>query len=255
MTGTDAIAESNQGSFLEVCLFLLISLFTAEKKRFVRICLFLFIALCPIDDFILQGTPLRSLGMSLSIFPLCFLAFIEGGHWLLAAKPRINPGVVIGSLYVLVTAVYGLAIFGFSSHGENLLWKGTTSLISLLAIIFAASMNYESSVVRTAVFAAFGLTFLGYMFGNSNPLGLPALAENGLLHFTPLVDPRPRGLTSEPAQLSITVIIIGLLSVHLAQSRGWKILLFLVTLGLLIASGSKGGVLTLFVCTIILSTM
>src|SRR5579859_1092019 len=240
MNGAHPVVENNEGSLLEIGIFHFISLFTAEKTWFIRTCLFLFIALCPIDDFILQGTPLRSLGMSLSIFPLCALASIEGVRWLLAARHRMSPVVVFWIVYILLTSIYGLAYFGFSSHGENLLWKGSTSLISLLATVFAASMKYEPSVVRRAVFAAFGLALVGFMFGNSNPFGLPALAENGMLHFTPLVDQRPRGFTSEPAQLSITVIIIGMLSVHLAQSRRWKILLFLATLGLLIGSGSKG---------------
>jgi hypothetical protein len=151
--------------------------------------------------------------------------------------------------------VYGLIIFGFYSHGENLLWKGLTSLVSLCAILFAVTLNYESPVVRPAIFAAFALLSLGFLFGNSNPFGLPAWTENTFLHFTPLVDERPRGLTSEPAQLSITVMIMGLLSAHMSRSRRWKIFLLLATIGLLIASGSKGGILTLFICAIILSVI
>jgi hypothetical protein len=44
----------------------------------------------------------------------------------------------------------------------------------------------------------------------------------------------------------------GLLSVHMARSRIGKAVLLLLTLGLLIASGSKGGIMTLFICVIIL---
>lgn len=201
----------------------------------------------------LQGTPLRSLGASPAIFPLCALVIVEGGQRLFSTKTRASLAPMICFVYVILTAVYGLFVFGFSSHGENLLWKGTTSLISLGAILFAITLDYgKYPVVRTAIYVAFTLVVLGFLFGNSNPLGLPALTENGVLHFTPLPDERPRGLASEPSQFSITAIVIGLLSIHLTRSRSGKILLFLLTLGLLILSGSKGGVLTLFLCAIIL---
>jgi len=204
----------------------------------------------------LQGTPLRGLGASPSIFPLCALAIVEGGQRLFSAKTRVSLGPAICFAYVLMTAVYGLFVFGFSSHGENLLWKATTSLISLAAILFVITLDYgKYPVVRTGIFVAFALVVVGFLFGNSNPLGLPALAENGVLHFTPLPDERPRGLSREPSELSITAIVIGLLSVHFTRSRPRKILLFLVTLGLLIVSGSKGGILTLFLCAIILCIM
>jgi hypothetical protein len=256
MNDANTIAEKDEASFIQTYVFLFISLCATEKKRFVEICLFLFIALCPIEDFVLQGTPLRSLGAGLCVVPLCAIALVEGTQWLLSAKTRVSLGVVICSAYVLFTSMYGLLLFGVRSQGENLLWKGTTSFISLALVIFAAGVDYgKSPLVRTAIYFAFALVIVGFLFGNSNPLGLPALAENGILHFTPLPDVRPRGLASEPSQFSITAIIIGLLSMHVTQSRARRTLLFVVTLGLLIASGSKGGILTLFICAIILSIM
>ncbi len=256
MNGANAIAERDEGSFIQLCLFLFISLCTAEKTRFVQLCLFLFIALCPIQDFVLQGTPLRSLGASPCIFPLFAIALVEGAQWLLSRKMRVSFTVVICLAYVLLTAVYGLLLFGFRSHGENLLWKGTTIFISLAAFILAIKLDYDRGpVVRTAIYVAFTLVLIGFLFGNANPLGLPALVENGVLHFNSLPDVRPRGFASEPSQFSLTAVIIGLLSVHVARSRAGKTLLFLLTLGLLIASGSKGGILTLFICVIILCIM
>jgi O-antigen ligase/polysaccharide polymerase Wzy-like membrane protein len=256
VNSTKAIAEKDGASFIEICLLLFIERGTAEKKRLLQIFLFLFIALCPIGDFILQGTPLRSLGMSPSIFPLFALALAGSAEWLLSAKTRVSRGALICFVYVLLTALYGFFVFGVSSHGENLFWKGTTSFISLAALLFATQLDYSnSSVVRTAIYAAFTLVVVGFLFGNSNPLGLPALMENGVLHFTPLTDERPRGLGNEANQLSTTAMIIGLLSVHVARSRAGKILLFLVTIGLLVASGSKGGILTLFICAMIFCIM
>jgi len=155
-----------------------------------------------------------------------------------------------------LTALYGLFVFGVSSHGENLLWKGTTSLLSLGAILFAVTLDYgKSSVVRAAVYVALGLMVVGFLFGNSNPVGLPALTENKVLHFTPLNDERPRGLSREPSELSITAIIFGLLAIQITQSSTRRILPILLTVGLLLASGSKGGILTLFICVIVLCIM
>jgi hypothetical protein len=253
---TNPIADKTSRSIPEVCLFLFLSLCTVETNTVIQICLFLFIALCPIQDFMLQGTPLRSLGASPAIFPLCVLGIIGGGQRLFSAKTKVDLGPAICFAYVFLTALYGLLVFGFSSHGENLLWKGTTSFISLGVILFAITLDYgKNPVVRTAIYVAFALVVVGFLFGNSNPLNLPTLTENGVLHFTPLLDERPRGLASEPSQFSITAIVLGLLSVYLTRSRSWKILLFLLTLGLLIVSGSKGGILTLFLCAIILCIM
>src|SRR5258708_39679910 len=121
---TEAIADKDRGSFTEICLFLFLSLCTGDTKRFVQICLFLFIALCPIQDFMLQGTAFRSLGASPSVFHLCAVALVEGGQRLFSPKTRVSLGTAIIFVYVLLTAAYGVFVFGFSSHGENLLWKG-----------------------------------------------------------------------------------------------------------------------------------
>ncbi len=258
MSDTKTIAEKESTSFIEICLFFFMAICTAAKKAsLVEMCLFLFIASCPIQDFVLQETPLRSLGGSPCIFPLCALALVEGARWLFSTKTGVRCSVVICFTYVILTALYGLFVFGTSSHDENLLLKGLTSFISLGAVLFAITLDYgKSQVVRAAIYVAFSLVVLGFLFGNSNPLGLPAFVENGVLHFTPpLLDERPRGLASEPAQFSITAIVIGLLAVHMTKSEARKIVLGLLTLGLLLASGSKGGILTLFICVIILCIM
>src|SRR6266478_2967915 len=229
MNNSESTAEGKP-PFIAVCAFLFMELWTDNRSSFSKMCLFLFIALCPIEDFMLQGTPLRGLGASPSIFPLCALALIGGAQWLLSSKMRLSLGGVICFVYVLMTAIYVLLLFGVWSQGENLLWKGATSFISLAAIMFAAALHYDRGpVVRAAIYVAFLLIIVGFLFGNSNPLRLPALVENGQLHFTPLPDVRPRGLASEPSQFSITAIVIGLLSVHVTRSRAGKTLLFLLT--------------------------
>ena len=256
MRSTIAIAEEERASFVETCFFLFMSKCNATSEGFAQVCVFLFIVLSSIQDFMLQGTPLRSLGASPCIFPLFALALLEGAKWLFSAKPRVSRSVQICFAYVVLTALYGLLVFGVTSHGENLFWKGTTSFVSLLAFLYATQLDYsKTSVVRTAIYVALALVIVGFMFGNSNPLRLPAVLDNGVLHFMPLNDERPRGLATEPSELSMTAITIGLLAVYLTKSRARKVLLFLVIFGVLFASGSKGGILTLFICVMILSLM
>ena len=224
-----------------------------RKSLFVQSCLFLFIALSPVQDFFLQGTPLRSVGASISFFPLLALAFCSFAEWLQAGHFKLKRNHLFCLVYMLLTSVYGLLVFGTASHGENLLWKGLTSFISLALFLFGfAGINYRlSSALRPAIYAAFFLMLLGFCFSASNPFGLPSFLETSLLHWVPASGGRPRGLASEPSELSITVIALGLLSVYVTHGRIARIVFFAATIALLVASGSKGGILTLFICAII----
>lgn len=225
---------------------------------FYRTCLFLFIALSPIEDFFLQASPLRAFGTSPALFPLAALGGVAVAHWLTSGHLKVNRIFLICLVYALAITVYGLLFFGFVSVGENLIWKSAKSFIALAIVAFAATnIDYRiTSTVRAAIYTAFFFTVLGFCFGNANPFGLPHLVENAVLHFTP--DPavtRPRGLASEPSMFSVTVIVFGLLCAHVARSKPVKGILILLTAALLVGSGSKGGILTLFLCLIILTIM
>ncbi|MBZ5489505.1 MAG: hypothetical protein LAO76_01065 [Acidobacteriia bacterium] len=225
-----------------------------EMSGFVQICIFLFIALSPIQDFFLQGTPLRSLGASPSLFPLLAIAVVSFTQWLIYGNLNVDRALLVCLVYVFLTTAYGFLYFGLTSHDQNMIWKSTTSFISLALLVFAVSnIEYRiNSVVRAGIYTAFGLVILGFCFSNANPFGLPGLLETRILHFTPVADFRPRGLSSEPSEFSISAITMGLLGVHLTRSTIARIILFAVTAGLLVASGSKGGMLTLFFCAVVL---
>ena len=256
LTNTADAAMRRPPSAIELGLFHVVTFVTDRRSLFSRPCLFAFIALCPIEDFVLQGTPLRSLGACISVFPLCLLALKEGADWALSGRIGLGRWGAIGVAYILFTGVYGLLLYGTWSHGENLFWKSFTILVSLLVFVFATQLNYsDKGIVRAGIYAALVLVVAGFLFGNSNPLNLPNVAENGVLHFTPLPDERPRGLASEPSEFSVTALIVGLLAVNVTRSRTRKILLGVLTVGLLIASGSKGGILTLFICVVTLGVM
>jgi hypothetical protein len=62
-------------------------------------------------------------------------------------------------------------------------------------------------------------------------------------------------LSSEPSFLSVTAISLGLLCAHFSRNRISKAFFVLATLGLLVAIGSKGGILIIFICIGILGML
>lgn len=229
-----------------------------NTSSFSQACLFLFIALAPIQDFFLRATPMRSLGGSPALFPLLGLAAFAFGRWLASGHLRVNRLFLICLVYVFATTVYGFLFFGLTSHGESLFWKTTTASVVLgLGIFAATNIDYRlTPTVRAGIYAAFFLMVVGFCFGNGNPFGLPNWVENPIFHSIPVPDVvRPRGLNTEPSTFSLSVMVFGLLSAHVAGSKVAKGILLGVTVALLIASGSKGGILTLFLCLVIFCIM
>lgn len=208
--------------------------------------LFLLIALSPMDDTFLQHTVLRGLGKSFSVFPLLALASISLMHWIASGRWRVSRKLAFVLVYMFLSSVYGIAVFGTELHGESLILKGIFAFISLgLTCFVVFGLDYtDQSSVRRGVYAAFALLILGVLFDPRNPFGLPPLTENSILHATP-PDVRPRGLSSEPSMLSITALGLGLLAVHLGERKLTRVVLFVTTLCILVLSGSKGGVITL----------
>jgi O-Antigen ligase len=219
-----------------------------ELRGLQKALLFLVIVLCPIQDFFLAGTPLRTLGASPSVFPLSLLILISASLWCARGKYAVGRSVFICAAYALITTAYGFLIFGASAYGQNLVVKSIVSSVPIGLFLFAIfKLDYEDEqTLRIAVYCALALFILAFIFGNNNPFGLPALAENPVLHNTINDDVRPRGLASEASMFSITAISLGLLSVHLTKARVGRFLLALLTFSLLVLSGSKGGIFTVF---------
>jgi hypothetical protein len=226
-----------------------------NQSSFVRVCLFLFIALAPIQDFFLRATPLRNLGGSPSLFPLLGLVTFALARWLASGNLRVHRVFLLCLAYVFTTTLYGFIFFGVTSHGENLFVKSATAFVVLGLVIFSVThIDYRhTSTVRAGIYAAFSLMVLSFFFGNANLLGLPQWLENPVLHSTVLTDiGRPRGLATEPSEFSISAIGFGLLAVHAAESKAAKAILLVATVVLSIASRSKGGILTLVLCLMLL---
>lgn len=223
-----------------------------------RLLIFTFIALCPIQDFFLRGTALAMIGDSPSSIPLLFIIAIALAHWVLRGRFRVLQVGAIATLYAFVLTIYGVMQFGMTFYGQNLLHKSLGSF-TVLALFLAAIFipRYElRSTVRSACFVAFFLLVLGLCFSHPTPFGLPSLFDNPVSHYTiiPTLD-RPRGFSSEPSFLSVTTISIGLLCAHFSRKRISKAFFLLATAGLLVASGSKGGIFIVFICLGILAML
>lgn len=225
----------------------------------MQVCIFFFIALSPIQDVFLQGTPLRGVGASLSLVPLLVMIALIFARWALRGTFTIHRVVLICVAYACAVTAYGFLYFGTTVYGENLFLKTLTNLVSFALPLLAVFIpRYElRSTVRAACYTAFAVLVFGVCFSHPTPFGLPRLLENPLFHYKTLlpseVAERPRGLSTEPSYLSITVIAICLLCAYLSRRRLSKSFFALAALALLIASGSKGGILVLFICLFIVA--
>jgi hypothetical protein len=227
-----------------------------QTDQLMRIGLFFLIALSPIQDLFLQATPLKGLGANASLIPMLAMVSLVFARWLMKGAFHVRRVVFICLAYALGTSVYGFLYFGVESQNENLFLKSITASVTLalfLATIFIPKYDFRATV-RTACYVAFAILILGVLFSRPTPFGLPELFDNPILHNTPATDfPRPRGLSTEPSTFSVTVIAICLLCAHQSRKGYSRILFLLTSLGLLLASGSKGGILILFVCLFILA--
>jgi hypothetical protein len=221
-----------------------------------RLLLFSFIALCPVQDFFLRGSPLAMLGGSPASFPLLVLCILAAGGWMLRGSFRVLRLGIMSVLYAFLLTIYGVIEFGMTFYGHNLLSKslGSLAVLSLfLSAIFIPRYDMRATV-RPACYVAFVVLVLGFCFCHPNPFNLPGLFNNAVFHYYPAEGlDRPRGLSSEPSFLSVTIISIGLLCANFSHKPACKALFVFATLGLLVASGSKGGILVIFICIGILA--
>lgn len=217
----------------------------------------MFIALSPVQDLFLQGTALRGIGGYPSLFPLLAILAVSLTRRLCLGNFNVNRILLLCLAYVIATTFYGFVVFGTTVFGESLFLKSATNAAPMIFFLFAMyGVDYEpQSTVRAALFTALGILVVGILFSDGNPFGLPSVFENSILHFGPAYGDRPRGLSTEPSELSITVIGIGFLCAHASRSRAAKRFLCMMTLGLLVLSGSKGGIMIIFLCVFILCLM
>ena len=208
-----------------------------------NVLLFSLLAFLPFQDTLLQRTPLRNLGASLSIFPLAFLFAL----WLLERAASLNARVSRASaaavLYALVLTASYLLLWGGSFQDTSLVVKSFNLAVIVGLYLFGVfGVQYAPSRwLRAGAMLGFALTLAASLLG-------PALDGNGLIHSTVNMDARPRGFATESSTFSVQAVISGLLAVYFARRRGTRALFAAITVGLLLYSGSKGGLISLLVC-------
>jgi len=208
----------------------------------------LFLFSLPFQDLGLQRTALSTLGSSVAFLPLMMLLTIDLFSRLYKADCRFSKTFVFVVIYIVAVTITHLAILGVESHGVSLVHKAiTTALVLALFGYSVFGITYERypRVTRLGVRIAFLLVIIGVAGSDFGIGGADYIFNNDVFHFTPYVDGRPRGLTNEASYLSVQIAAIGFTCAHLARGRSWRVLLLLSTIGLLVASGSKGAVATL----------
>ena len=207
----------------------------------------LFILLMPFQDTFLRGTSLRLLGSSFAIIPLLILVVLDVVEWLQSPRKSVNL-IAAGSVAwsVLLTITY-LAMTGPAWNGASLPLKAiNTSIMLALAGWVVFRQDWLSfRYLRPSVYGAFAIVILGVLINDLNVAGLRPLTANSVLHYLRNPDSRWHGLSPEASMLSMSVGSLGLLSAALARSWMQRGLCLAITAGILAASGSKGGALTL----------
>jgi hypothetical protein len=199
------------------------------------------VVLSPIENSVLQATPLGFFGAGVAVIPLLLagalrLMLLVGGH------ERVNRRVVlalvlIGAYAALVT-IFGMVRWGASSHGEFLPAKAIKNL--LLIITFALMIWYVARhfvQLRAAILAAFALSLLGVVLVAL----VPALdAANGLFSYQENKNLRPRGFALESSTLGAQVAVYGLVTAAMVRSTLARVLVIALAGLVVIYSDSKG---------------
>lgn len=199
------------------------------------------VVLSPIENSILQGTPLGFFGAGLAVVPLLLAA---GLRLLLLASGQVRVSrrvavalALVGAYAALVT-IFGMVRWGASSHGEFLPAKAIKNV--LLVIAFTLMVWYVARYfrqLRSAILAAFALSLLGVVLLALFP-GLDA--ANGLLSYQENKNLRPRGFALESSTLGAQVAVYALVTAAIARSTLVRAMVLALAGIIVIYSDSKG---------------
>jgi len=206
------------------------------------------IAFCPLQDTFLQNTFLRVPGASVSFIPLVCLALLAACRRILRNPLGVNRGVMIAGVYVILVCVLGAVEVSPSGVTLNFQSVPAFVMLTLLYLFTVFGIEYRNtSELRAAVYIAFALTIVGLICGQV--LGANAIPA---LQTTPSLSGRPHGFSTEPSTLSVHVVAIGMLTAHFLRKRWQKASAGVLTFALLVFSSSKGGLIALLLCALVL---
>lgn len=212
-----------------------------------RLMLRLAVLFSPVEDFALQGTVLKFFGAAPSAVLVLVVLGMHLCRWLLAWN---DPGVQASKFNRLLA---GFAMVSFSSlfmvafgGGLEILLKGAKySLVIVSFLYFIYRLSTDFDYYRRAIYLATVVSVGGFILGDL----LSALP--GFLHFNENTNMRNRGLSLESSTFGTQIGVFALVCANLLRSRHVAAGVFLIMLGVLTASGSKGAILSMLLALII----
>ncbi len=209
------------------------------------------ITLSPLQDTVLQKTPLKLFGASPAVLPVLALASLALFRQILRLKFALDRKMLIGIGYVLAICV--AHIITFQPGLDSIQWRPLRSfgLMTALIVFLMTGVDYKNTRgLRFAIFMAASITLAGVALGAL--LGPDSMR---ILQVTPDAGGRPRGFCTESSTLSVQIVCVGMLCSHYLLRTWKKVVTGVITGGLLIYSSSKGGLISLLLCVLILALM
>ena len=209
------------------------------------------VVLCPFQDTILQKTPLNLPGASLSYLPLMALLLLAVVRQLFRNPFHVRRAVLLSVVYVgLVCISHAVSVNGANA---SLNWHMVVPLTILTALMCFVifRLNFPNSRnLRVAIYLAFCFTIMGIACERIwGPNSIP------LLQVTPNLSGRPSGFSTEASTLSVQIVASGMLTAHFLRARWQKYCVGILTFAMLVLSSSKGGLICLLLCALVLGAV
>ena len=213
-----------------------------------RYLLYLAIMLMPIQDSILGKSFLGYVGSNISFAPIALSAFLGILIWMYHGRLTISRRALIWFSYTAGLSVLYIFLWGTQSHGFSVIHK--TFAEGFVFFLWAYTIFYidytPSFGLKISTYIAFGVLIFGVLACDLHLPGLAALGSSSIVHITVSEEAdRWRAFSTEPSMFSATVVSLGLASAHFSHSKFVRGLFVILTMLLLLASRSKGGLLVL----------
>lgn len=210
-----------------------------------------FVLLLPFQDSPIQNTPLRALGLSLSVIPLAGLLFLRFSEFWNKSKNGVPMWFLLAAAYFLFVSAFSLVVYGSFSNGTNLIGKAINITVLHGAFVFAVfGIDWDVKKLGVYIQAAF-LIFVTILF-LSDILGLKAL-DGFPLHGSVNGNDRPRGPALEASTAGAFLISMGCLAASVSKTRALRFFYILLAAVLLWTVRSKGA-FAIFVFAVMAAT-
>ena len=207
-----------------------------------------FIILSPFQNTVFQNTPLKMAGASLSFFPLMALFLLASIRHFWLAPFEIKRFTLAAVAYATIVCAVNLV---WIYQDEIIIyWKSLRGYPLLTVLIFFVVFGikyWPSRGLRIAIYMAFIFSLIGILCDRL--LGSNAIP---VLQTTLISDGRPRGFSTEASTLSVQIVASGMLTAHFLARSWQKWSVGGLTVALLVYSASKGALISLLVCIIVL---